>query len=98
MRTHAAFISSVAHHHIIDAPLRYDAKRFDERGNVWHVVIDSLYEQRPLLFTELDKTRFSKGAVFDFQRIARLRDQDIGSASCRDRVVSTCRSRWSRYL
>lgn len=71
----APFIGCIADHHIVDTPIGYEAKRLDQRGNLWHMVIDRLDEQRPRLVAESAKARFRERSVFRFPRIARLHDE-----------------------
>ena len=47
MRPDPAAIGGVAHHHIVDAPVRHEAEWFDQRGDIRRMMIDRLHQQRP---------------------------------------------------
>ena len=79
MRAHAAAIDRIAHHHIVDPPIRNESKRGNERGNLRHQVIDRLHQQGPGLLAQPAKPRFRQRAMFDFPTVtragARMRNQ-----------------------
>src|SRR3546814_16231463 len=88
MRPDAASVGRIADHHVVDAPVGYEAEGLDQRRDIGRMMVDRLHQQRP-------------GVAKFGEAILRQRAAFHGERSEERRVgkecVSTCRSRWSPY-
>ena len=75
MRANSAAVGGIAHHHIVDPPVRNEAERLEQGGDLWHILVDGLNEQGPALAAELSETRLGERAVLELPAVARLHDQ-----------------------
>ena len=74
MRADTAAVGGIAHHHIVDPPVRHEAERLEQRGDLRHILVDGLDEQGPALLAELGRNAPSaKGPCSSSQSVALFR-------------------------
>ena len=75
MRPDAAAVGRIADHHVVNPPIWYEPERIDQRGNLWHRLVNRLDQQCPRHLAELGETRGPKRPLFNFQTAALVPDE-----------------------